>query len=164
MNISGKLTVEAKQSTGMGLLVNQLGSDDTSLENNYSGEITVKAKNAFGVKVGGNAAKNATKAGDIYQLSVGTLNVESTANSGEGAATGIYAKSVKRGLTADSITVKGYSKATGIHLTEGGSNLTINNIKVSAGADGTATGILAADSASGGAKLGDLSNIDVTNM
>ena len=82
MNISGKLTVEAKQGTGMGLLVNQLGSDDTSLENNYSGEITVKAKSAFGVKVGGNAAKDATKAGDIYQLSVGTLNVESTANSG----------------------------------------------------------------------------------
>lgn len=164
MTISGKLTVEAKQGTGMGLLVNQLGSDDTSLENNYSGEITVKAKNAFGVKVGGNAAKDATKAGDIYQLSVGTLNVESTANSGEGAATGIYAKSVKRGLTADSITVKGYSEATGIHFTEGGSNLTINNIKVSAGADGTATGILAADSASGGAKLGDLSNIDVANM
>ena len=162
MTISGKLTVEAKQGTGIGILANQLGSDDTSLENNYSGEITVKAKDAFGIKVGGNAAKDSSKAGDIYQLSVGTLNVESTITSGseQGTATGIYAKSVKRGLTADSITVKGYTDATGIHLTEGGNNLSITDIKVSAGANGTATGILASD----GTNTGDLENIDIGNM
>lgn len=166
MKISGKLTVEAKQGSGIGVLVNQLGSDDTSLENNYSGEITVKAKNAFGVKVGGNAAKDASAAGDIYQISIGTLNVESTASGGDtGEATGIYAKSVKRGLTASSITVKGYTDAAGIQLTEGGRNLSIADMKVGADESGTATGILAAESAGAGASsMGDLENIDVGNL
>lgn len=166
MTISGKLTVAAKQGTGIGVRANQLGDDDVSLENNYSGEITVRAKDAFGVKVGGNAAKDAATAGDIHSISIGTLNVESTASGSDtGTATGIYAKSVKRGLTANSITVKGYTDAAGIQLTEGGRNLSITDMKVSAGADGTATGILA--SASVGAvvsSMGDLENINVGNL
>ena len=167
MTISGKLTVEAKQGNGIGILVNQLGSDDVSLENNYSGEITVKAKNAFGIKVGGNAAKDASVAGDIYQLSVGTLNVENTITSGseQSEATGIYAKSVKRGLSADSFTVKGYTDATGIQLTEGGSNISVNDMKVSAGQNGNAAGIIAApDKTTAVSAIGDFENITVGNM
>lgn len=167
MTISGKLTVEAKQGNGIGILVNQLGSDDVSLENNYSGEITVKAKNAFGIKVGGNAAKDASVAGDIYQLSVGTLNVENTITSGseQSEATGIYAKSVKRGLSADSITVKGYTDATGIQLTEGGSNISINDMKVSVGQDGNAAGIIASpNKTTAVSAVGDLENITVGNL
>ena len=34
----------------------RLGSDDVSLKNNYSGQIYVTAKDAFGVEVGKNAA------------------------------------------------------------------------------------------------------------
>ena len=167
MTISGKLKVEAKQGNGIGILVNQLGSDDVSLENNYSGEITVKAKDAFGIKVGGNAAKDASVAGDIYQLSIGTLNVESTITSGseQGEATGIYAKSVKRGLSADSITVKGYTDATGIQLTEGGSSISINDMKVSAGQDGNAAGIIAApDKTTAVSSIGNFENITVGNL
>lgn len=166
MTISGKLTVAAKQGTGIGVRANQLGDDDVSLENNYSGEITVRAKDAFGVKVGGNAAKDAATAGDIHSISIGTLNVESTASGSDtGTATGIYAKSVKRGLTANSITVKGYTDAAGIQLTEGGRNLSITDMKVSAGADGTATGILASASVGAGvSSMGDLENINVGNL
>ena len=166
MTISGKLTVAAKQGTGIGVRANQLGDDDVSLENNYSGEITVRAKDAFGVKVGGNAAKDAVTAGDIHSISIGTLNVESTASGSDtGTATGIYAKSVKRGLTANSITVKGYTDAAGIQLTEGGRNLSITDMKVSAGADGTATGILASASVGAGvSSMGDLENINVGNL
>lgn len=166
MTISGKLTVAAKQGTGIGVRANQLGDDDVSLENNYSGEITVRAKDAFGVKVGGNAAKDAATAGDIHLISIGTLNVESTASGSDtGTATGIYAKSVKRGLTANSITVKGYTDAAGIQLTEGGRNLSITDMKVSAGADGTATGILASASVGAGvSSMGDLENINVGNL
>ncbi|UQT45482.1 hypothetical protein M5E88_04435 [Akkermansia muciniphila] len=40
MTISGSLTINAKQGTGIGILANQLGSDDVSLKNNYSGQIT----------------------------------------------------------------------------------------------------------------------------
>lgn len=162
MTISGKLTIEAKQGTGIGILANQLGNDDVSLKNDYSGEITVKAKDAFCVKVGTNAAKDAATAGDIYSISIGTLNVESTITSGteQGTATGIYAKSVKRNLTANNITVKGYTEATGIQLTEGGKNLSITNMQVSA-ANGTATGILAGESLS---QIDDLENIDIANM
>lgn len=166
MTISGKLTVAAKQGTGIGVRANQLGDDDVSLENNYSGEITVRAKDAFGVKVGGNAAKDAATAGDIHSISIGTLNVESTASGSDtGTATGIYAKSVKRGLTANSITVKGYTDAAGIQLTEGGRNLSITDMKVSAGADGTATGILASASVGAGvSSMCDLENINVGNL
>ena len=166
MTISGKLTVAAKQGTGIGVRANQLGDDDVSLENNYSGEITVRAKDVFGVKVGGNAAKDAATAGDIHSISIGTLNVESTASGSDtGTATGIYAKSVKRGLTANSITVKGYTDAAGIQLTEGGRNLSITDMKVSAGADGTATGILASASVGAGvSSMGDLENINVGNL
>lgn len=166
MTISGKLTVAAKQGTGIGVRANQLGDDDVSLENNYSGEITVRAKDAFGVKVGGNAAKDAATAGDIHSISIGTLNVESTASGSDtGTATGIYAKSVKRGLTANSITVKDYTDAAGIQLTEGGRNLSITDMKVSAGADGTATGILASASVGAGvSSMGDLENINVGNL
>lgn len=166
MTISGKLTVAAKQGTGIGVRANQLGDDDVSLENNYSGEITVRAKDAFGVKVGGNAAKDAATAGDIHSISIGTLNVESTASGSDtGTATGIYAKSVKRGLTANSITVKGYTDAAGIQMTEGGRNLSITDMKVSAGADGTATGILASASVGAGvSSMGDLENINVGNL
>ena len=166
MTISGKLTVAAKQGTGIGVRANQLGDDDVSLENNYSGEITVRAKDAFGVKVGGNADKDAATAGDIHSISIGTLNVESTASGSDtGTATGIYAKSVKRGLTANSITVKGYTDAAGIQLTEGGRNLSITDMKVSAGADGTATGILASASVGAGvSSMGDLENINVGNL
>ncbi len=164
IKISGKLTVEAKQGSGIGILANQLGSSDVSLKNDYSGEIIVKAKNAFGVKVGGNAAKDATATGDIYQISIGTLNVECTASGSDtGEATGIYAKSVKRELTASSITVKGNTDAAGIQLTEGGRNLSITDMKVSSGGNGTATGILAAGSA-GTSSTGDLENIDVGNL
>lgn len=100
MTISGSLTINAKQGTGIGILANQLGSDDVSLKNNYSGQIYVTAKDAFGVKVGKNAAKDPSAAGDIYSLSVGELDIESTITSGstQGEATGIYAKSVKRDL------------------------------------------------------------------
>lgn len=166
MTISGKLTVAAKQGTGIGVRANQLGDDDVSLENNYSGEITVRAKDAFGVKVGGNAAKDAATAGDIHSISIGTLNVESTASGSDtGTATGIYAKSVKRGLTANSITVKDYTDAAGIQLTEGGRNLSITDMKVSAGADGTATGILASASVGAGvSSMGDIENINVGNL
>ena len=166
MTISGKLTVAAKQGTGIGVRANQLGDDDVSLENNYSGEITVRAKDAFGVKVGGNAAKDAATAGDIHSISIGTLNVESTASGSDtGTATGIYAKSVKRGLTVNSITVKGYTDAAGIQLTEGGRNLSITDMKVSAGADGTATGILASASVGAGvSSMCDLENINVGNL
>ena len=166
MTISGKLTVAAKQGTGIGVRANQLGDDDVSLENNYSGEITVRAKDVFGVKVGGNAAKDAATAGDIHSISIGTLNVESTASGSDtGTATGIYAKSVKRGLTANSITVKGYTDAAGIQLTEGGRNLSITDMKVTAGADGTATGILASASVGAGvSSMGDLENINVGNL
>lgn len=166
MTISGKLTVEARQGSGIGVLANQLGSDDASLENNYSGEITVKAKDAFGVKVGGKAAKNVASAGDIYQISIGTLTVESTASGNDtGEATGIYAKSVKRGLTANSITVRGYTDAAGVQLTEGGKNLSITDMKVEAGASGSATGILASGSAGADvASMGDLENIDIGNL
>ncbi len=167
MTVSGKLTVEAKQGTGIGILANQLGNDDASLKNDYSGEITVKAKDAFGVKVGINAAKDAATSGDIYSIDVGTLNVESTITSGtqQGTATGIYAKSVKRGLTANTITVKGYTEATGIQLTEGGKNLSITNMQVSAAADGTATGILAGESTSESlSQMGDFEDINIANM
>ena len=166
MTISGKLTVAAKQGTGIGVRANQLGDDDVSLENNYSGEITVRAKDVFGVKVGGNAAKDAATAGDIHSISIGTLNVESTASGSDtGTATGIYAKSVKRGLTANSITVKDYTDAAGIQLTEGGRNLSITDMKVSAGADGTATGILASASVGAGvSSMGDIENINVGNL
>lgn len=162
MTISGKLTVAAKQGTGIGVRANQLGDDDASLENNYSGEIIVKAKDAFGVKVGGNAAKDAAVAGDIYSLSIGTLNVESTASGSDtGTATGIYAKNIKRGLAANSIAVKGYTDAVGVELTEGGKNLSIADIKVSAGENGTATGIRAPKNSATG---GELENIDIGNM
>ncbi len=40
MTISGSLTINAKQGTGIGILANQLGSDDVSLKNNYSGQFT----------------------------------------------------------------------------------------------------------------------------
>lgn len=145
MTISGSLTIEAKQGTGIGILANQLGSDDVSLKNDYSGQIYVTAKDAFGVKVGKNAAKDPSAAGDIYSLSVGGLDINNTITSGstQGEATGIYAKSVKRDLTADAITVEGYTSATGIHLTEGGRNLTISDMQVSA-RNATATGIIAA--------------------
>ena len=162
MTISGKLTVAAKQGTGIGVRASQLGSDDVSLENNYSGELTVKAKDAFGVKVGGNAVKDTATAGDIYSLSIGTLNVESTASGSDaGTATGIHAKNIKRGLTANSITVKGHTDAVGVELTEDGKNLAITDIKVSAGTDGTATGIYAPKSSTAG---GVLENIDIGNM
>lgn len=166
IRISGKLTVEAKQGTGIGVLANQLGGDDVSLENDYSGEMVVKAKNAFGVKAGGNAAKDATAAGDIYQLSIGTLNAESTASGSEtGEATGIYAKSVKRDLTANAITVKGYTNATGIHLTEGGRNLTISDMQVSAGFHGNAAGIIAAPGIDTPVSTaGNLENIRIDNL
>ena len=145
MTISGSLTIEAKQGTGIGILANQLGSDDVSLKNDYSGQIYVTAKDAFGVKVGKNAAKDPSAAGDIYSLSVGGLDINNTITSGstQGEATGIYAKSVKRDLTADAITVEGYTSATGIHLTEGGRNLTISDMQVSA-RNAPAPGIIAA--------------------
>ena len=116
--------------------------------------------------MGGNAAKDAATAGDIHSISIGTLNVESTASGSDtGTATGIYAKSVKRGLTANSITVKGYTDAAGIQLTEGGRNLSITDMKVSAGADGTATGILASASVGAGvSSMCDLENINVGNL
>ena len=39
-------------------------ADDVSLKNNYSGQIYVTAKDAFGVKVGKNAAKTGFSVGD----------------------------------------------------------------------------------------------------
>lgn len=167
MTISGKLTVEAKQGTGIGILANQLGSDDASLKNDYSGEISVKAKDALGIKLGTNAAKDPSAAGDIYSLSVGTLNVESTISSGseQGSATGIYAGSVKRGLSAESIAVKGYTEAAGIQLIKGGSNLSIEDIKSSAGTGGTAAGIITGKSMSESVlDIGDIENLYVGNM
>jgi len=90
--------------------------------------------------------------------------VESTASGSDtGEATGIYAKSVKRELMASSITVKGDTDAAGIQLTEGGKNLSITDMKVSSGGNGTATGILAEGSA-GTSSTGDLENIDVDNL
>lgn len=166
MTISGSLTIEAKQGTGIGILANQLGSDDVSLKNDYSGDIYVTAKDAFGVKVGKNAAKDPSAAGDIYSLSVGGLDIESTITSGstQGEATGIYAKSVKRDLTADAITVEGYTSATGIHLTEGGRNLTISDMQVSA-RNATATGIIAAPGIDTPVPTaGKLENIRIDNL
>lgn len=167
MTISGSLTINAKQGTGIGILANQLGSDDVSLKNNYSGQIYVTAKDAFGVKVGKNAAKDPSAAGDIYSLSVGELDIESTITSGstQGEATGIYAKSVKRDLTANAITVKGYTNATGIHLTEGGRNLTISDMQVSAGISGNAAGIIAAPGRDNPVSTaGNLENIRIDNL
>ena len=167
MTISGSLTINAKQGTGIGMLANQLGSDDVSLKNNYSGQIYVTAKDAFGVKVGKNAAKDPSAAGDIYSLSVGELDIESTITSGstQGEATGIYAKSVKRDLTANAITVKGYTNATGIHLTEGGRNLTISDMQVSAGISGNAAGIIAAPGRDNPVSTaGNLENIRIDNL
>ena len=167
MTISGSLTINAKQGTGIGILANQLGSDDVSLKNNYSGQIYVTAKDAFGVKVGKNAAMDPSAAGDIYSLSVGELDIESTITSGstQGEATGIYAKSVKRDLTANAITVKGYTNATGIHLTEGGRNLTISDMQVSAGISGNAAGIIAAPGRDNPVSTaGNLENIRIDNL
>lgn len=167
MTISGSLTINAKQGTGIGILANQLGSDDVSLKNDYSGQIYVTAKDAFGVKVGKNAAMDPSAAGDIYSLSVGELDIESTITSGstQGEATGIYAKSVKRDLTANAITVKGYTNATGIHLTEGGRNLTISDMQVSAGISGNAAGIIAAPGRDTPVPTaGKLENIRIDNL
>lgn len=167
MTISGSLTINAKQGTGIGILANQLGSDDVSLKNNYSGQIYVTAKDAFGVKVGKNAAMDPSAAGDIYSLSVGELDIESTITSGstQGEATGIYAKSVKRDLTANAITVKGYTNATGIHLTEGSRNLTISDMQVSAGISGNAAGIIAAPGRDNPVSTaGNLENIRIDNL
>lgn len=167
MTISGSLTINAKQGTGIGILANQLGSDDVSLKNNYSGQIYVTAKDAFGVKVGKNAVMDPSAAGDIYSLSVGELDIESTITSGstQGEATGIYAKSVKRDLTANAITVNGYTNATGIHLTEGGRNLTISDMQVSAGISGNAAGIIAAPGRDNPVSTaGNLENIRIDNL
>lgn len=124
------------------------------------------AKDAFGVKVGKNAAKDPSAAGDIYSLSVGELDIESTITSGstQGEA-GIYAKSVKRDLTANAITVKGYTNATGIHLTEGGRNTAISDMQVSAGISGNAAGIIAAPGRDNPVSTaGNLENIRIDNL
>lgn len=108
MTISGSLTINAKQGTGIGILANQLGSDDVSLKNNYSGQIYV---------------------------------------------------------TANAITVKGYTNATGIHLTEGGRNLTISDMQVSAGISGNAAGIIAAPGRDNPVSTaGNLENIRIDNL
>lgn len=68
-------------------------------------------------------------------------------------------------MTANAITVKGYTNATGIHLTEGGRNLTISDMQVSAGISGNAAGIIAAPGRDNPVSTaGNLENIRIDNL
>ena len=161
MDISGSVTIKARSGTGLGLYLNQIGGTDEMIENNYSGKISVIAKNAFGIKVGNSLEMSGASAGDIYALSLGTLNAESP----NGNATGIFAGEVKRSLSANSVTVKGNTSAAGMMLCGGGRNISAENIKVTAGLGSNAYGIVASDNTSGSvASCADMENLRVGNM
>lgn len=140
MDLTGNLTVNAKQATAIGILANTMvDSLGVRTAKDFSGTLTVKGKKAYGIKLVGNRTTTPSgfvrddTSGDIGNITIGTLNVTGVGDS----ATGIFANSIEQELSAENITVNGVNSAKGIQLTNGtdidrGKLVKIDNLTVTA--------------------------------
>lgn len=140
MDLTGSLTINAKQATAIGILANTMGDTlGVRTAKDFSGTLTVNGKKAYGIKLVGNNTTTPSgfirddTSGDIGNIKIGTLNVTGVGDS----ATGIFANTIKQELSAENITVNGVNSAKGIQLTNGtdidrGKLIKIDNLTVSA--------------------------------
>ena len=177
MDLTGSLTVNARQATAIGILANTMGAAaGARTTKDFSGTLTVTGKKAYGIKLVGNVVSTPEAflldeyTGDMANIRVGTLNVTGVGDE----ATGILAGNLKD-FSVESITVKGVNIAKGIHAAGGSSRETtrgidIGNISVTATSATTtsnsvAFGILAGKISSGSTiSITDTQVLDVLNI
>ena len=137
VGITGNLTVNAAKATAYGVLAYRIGTSG----NNFTGEISVSGRNAYGIMAATAYLSSEIHLGQIGQLNIGKLTV--TGN--DGAATGILANYVSDSLTIKEMKVTGTSFARGLSLANGhsgsGKQIAIEKLTVKA-TDGMAAGII----------------------